>query len=268
MEMSYEKFIEKWTPYNYLVIWFCFMTFVCTNVNLIACDLLQIVYAHTHTNVLSPVFIVYAHTHTNVLSPVFQCCSDKIWFVTQHCFNKNMFKKERKKVITKTVQICRQEHQTGQEGRKNNWKLGVVWGWGKIHIHMLVCFCLLVLKYHCFYLFPNTVQHTDRQTDTHTHSSFYFPWNVAILMTMIPLIEWSKQAVLLCTCRPGDRYTVSEVCVLVSLAILWHPPNTLSPSVCWFRKQKEKRKRKVFSLKQTDPSKPPHSTWTISLPLV
>ena len=144
------------------------MTFVCTNVNLIACDLLQIVYAHTHTNVLSPVFIVYAHTHTNVLSPVFQCCSDKIWFVTQHCFNKNMFKKERKKVITKTVQICRQEHQTGQEGRKNNWKVGVVWGWGKIHIHMLVCFCLLVLKYHCFYLFPNTVQHTDRQTDTHT----------------------------------------------------------------------------------------------------
>ena len=39
---------------------------------------------------------VCAYMHKR-LSPVFQCYDDKIWFVTQHCLNKNMFKKKRKK---------------------------------------------------------------------------------------------------------------------------------------------------------------------------
>ena len=61
MEMTYEKFIKKWTPYNHFVTCLYLMTFVCTSVNLtcLTCVLLETMYANTHTN-------VYAHTHTNV----------------------------------------------------------------------------------------------------------------------------------------------------------------------------------------------------------
>ena len=34
MEMTYEKFVKKWTWYNHLVTLMCVMTFVCTSVNL------------------------------------------------------------------------------------------------------------------------------------------------------------------------------------------------------------------------------------------
>ena len=81
MEMTYEKFIKKWTPYNYLVTWMCLMIFVCTSVNLIcSCSAWNYVCAYTH----------------KCLSPVFQCYDDKIWLVTQHFLNKNMLKKNKK----------------------------------------------------------------------------------------------------------------------------------------------------------------------------
>ena len=53
MEMTYEKFVKKWTLYNHLVTWMCLMTFVCTSVNLtcLTCVLLETMYAHTHINV-------------------------------------------------------------------------------------------------------------------------------------------------------------------------------------------------------------------------
>ena len=51
--MKMKKFVKKWTPYNHLVTWMCFMTFACTSVNLtcFACVLLESMYVHTHTNV-------------------------------------------------------------------------------------------------------------------------------------------------------------------------------------------------------------------------
>ena len=51
MEMTYEKFVKKWTPYYHLVTWMYLMTFVCTSVNLtcLPCVLLETMYAHTHT---------------------------------------------------------------------------------------------------------------------------------------------------------------------------------------------------------------------------
>ena len=38
---------------------------------------------------------VCAYTH-KCFSPVFQCYDDKIWFVNQHCLNKNMLTKKKK----------------------------------------------------------------------------------------------------------------------------------------------------------------------------
>ena len=50
MEMTYEKFVEKWTLYNHLVTWMCLMTFVQVWTGL-ACVLLETsMYVHTHTN--------------------------------------------------------------------------------------------------------------------------------------------------------------------------------------------------------------------------
>ena len=53
MEMTYEKFVKKWTPYNHLVTWMCLITVVCTSVNLtcLTCVLLETMYAQTQINV-------------------------------------------------------------------------------------------------------------------------------------------------------------------------------------------------------------------------
>ena len=82
MEMTYEKFVKKWTPHNHLVTWMCLTTFVCTSVNL--------------THLCSAQNYVCAYTH-KCLSPVFQCSDDKIWLVTQHCLNKKYVQKKQKK---------------------------------------------------------------------------------------------------------------------------------------------------------------------------
>ena len=53
MEMTYEKFVKQWTPYNHLVTWMCLMTFVDKSVNLtcLTCVLFETMYAHTDLNV-------------------------------------------------------------------------------------------------------------------------------------------------------------------------------------------------------------------------
>ena len=53
MKMTCEKFIKKWTPYNHLVTYIYFKTFVRTSVNLtcLPCIVLETMYVHTHTNV-------------------------------------------------------------------------------------------------------------------------------------------------------------------------------------------------------------------------
>ena len=50
MEMTYEKFIKKWTPYNDTLTKIDLMQFVCTSVNLtcLPCVLFDTIYVHTH----------------------------------------------------------------------------------------------------------------------------------------------------------------------------------------------------------------------------
>ena len=80
MEMTYEKFVKKWTPYNHLVTLDVF-----NDVCLYKCEL-------DWLNLCSAWNCVCAYTH-KCLSHVFQCYDDKIQLVTQHCLNKNMWKK-------------------------------------------------------------------------------------------------------------------------------------------------------------------------------
>ena len=61
IEMTYEKFVKKWTPHNYLVICMCLMTFVCTSVNLIylTCVLFETMYTYTQQMFISCVSMLW-----------------------------------------------------------------------------------------------------------------------------------------------------------------------------------------------------------------
>ena len=114
----------------------CFRTLVCTSVNLTClCSAWNYACAYTH----------------KCLSHVFQCYDDKIWFVTQQCLIKNMFKNFFKSNITMHI------------------------------LHRLLLSRLKLIPHHQQY-FYDTLPRTQDTRKCPSHSAYYLP--IEHLMTL------------------------------------------------------------------------------------